>query len=118
MRGERIEEGNDKEAGGKHVSFNNMKHVSDGDTDCKRFYTDDELAQTAKWMKENGIDCDLTQLRREEQTELLSLLTEYEDVFAQNPGDIGLCSLSGCEHKIEIQPGAKPVRIPPHRATT
>lgn len=68
-------------------------------------------------MKESGIDCDLTQLTREEQTELLSLLTEYKDVFVQSPGDIGLCSLPGREHEIEIQSGAKSVCLPPHRVT-
>jgi hypothetical protein len=94
-----------------------MVRTSSGDTDDKRFFTDDELAQTARWMKESGIDCDLTQLTKHEQVALLSLLTEYKDVFAQNSGDIGLCTLPGCEHKIEVQEGTKPIRLPPHRVT-
>ena len=41
------------------------------------------------------------------------LLEKYKDVFSRNDGDVGRTTL--VEHSIPTEPGARPVRLPPHR---
>ena len=99
----------------RHVSFNDMTEVM-GDNKAMT-YSDDQLAETADWIKTSGLDVDLTEFTADEQIEILQLITEFKDIFAQHDRDLGLCNLPGCEHTIDIIPGASPVRLPPHRAT-
>lgn len=42
--------------------------------------------------------------------QLQKLLASFTDIFQDRPGKTKLCS-----HSIELQPGAKPIRVPPYR---
>ena len=52
----------------------------------------------------------LEQLSAQQQSELLSLLGQFDGVFSDKPGRTTLC-----EHHIELMPGAKPVFSRPYR---
>jgi transposase InsO family protein len=98
-----------------HVHFCNTTEKTDSAS--TNIYSSQELASTAAWIKTSGLDCDLTQFQTDDKRQILQLLTEFKDVFAQHSTDYGLCNLPNCEHTIDIVPGAPPVRLPPHRAT-
>ena len=50
---------------------------------------------------------------RRYQTQFASLIDEYSDVFSKSEWDLGRCDIT--EHKIEIEPGSRPVKIPSRR---
>ena len=45
------------------------------------------------------------------KSELSTLLNSFSNIFSDNPGKTTLM-----EHHIELQPGAKPIKLPPYRA--
>ena len=74
-----------------------------------------ELEQTAAWINIIGLDIDFTRFTPNQSKQIVQLIAEYKDIFAQHKHDYGLYTLLGCEHTIEIVPEAKPVRLQPHR---
>ena len=99
----------------KHVTF--RETVDMVDNQQVKIFSDQELEQTAAWIKTIGLDIDFTKFTPNQSKQIVQLIAEYKDIFAQHKHDYGLCTLPGCEHTIEIVPEAKPVRLPPHRAT-
>ena len=55
-------------------------------------------------------DFDLSHLTEEQQTDVRTLLTEFRDIFCNQPGHTALVS-----HHIEFIEGAKPVALLPYR---
>jgi len=53
----------------------------------------------------------LDHLDPERKHQLNKLLSSYTDIFSDKPGRTNLCT-----HKIELQPGTKPIRLAPYRA--
>jgi hypothetical protein len=52
----------------------------------------------------------LDHLPAKQRTELSDLLNSFDDVFNDKPGKTKVCY-----HNIELQPGTKPVKLPPYR---
>jgi hypothetical protein len=88
----------------KTVLLNVCLPVPD-DTDHE-FITDFDLATTDKNDAFN-----LSHIEDPNRAELQQLLSSYSDIFNDVPGKTTLCS-----HKIEIKPGARPIKLAPYRA--
>ena len=58
-------------------------------------YSEEQLAETADWINTSGLDVDLTEYTADERIEILQLITEFKDIFAQHDRDLGLCNLPG-----------------------
>lgn len=54
---------------------------------------------------------DLDHLENDKKTELIELLDSFSGLFNDLPGKTSLI-----EHHIELQPGTKPIKLPPYRA--
>jgi hypothetical protein len=74
-----------------HVHFCDTTEKTD--RAATNIYSSQELTNTAAWIKTSGLDCDLTQFQTSDKRQVLHLLTEFKDVFAQHSTDYGLCNL-------------------------
>ena len=104
----------------RHVHFADEVSSSKptyNDEDSRPIYNKSELTKTKAWIKGSGLDINLTQFDDEQQTEILQLLTDYQDIFAKHDRDYGRCALPGCEYTIDLVEGARPVKLSPSRAT-
>ena len=56
-------------------------------------------------------DFNLSHIEDPNRAELQQILSSYSDIFSDAPGRTTLCT-----HKIELKPGARPIRFAPYRA--
>lgn len=63
-----------------HVHFCDTTEKTDSTS--TNIFSSQELAATAAWIKTSGLDCDLTQFQTSDKRQVLHLLTEFKDVFA------------------------------------